>query len=135
MCTARIKERISSASVLGPAWLPNWTLVCNKLGRDGSAKANIVSRKNAVVHGVIYTLNMEDLETLDRIEGGYRRETMQVYSAALDSVKVETYVAIQLTANPIPFGWYKDYILAGASEHELPAEYLNFLDQLPVIEK
>ncbi len=121
--------------MVGSAWLPNWILVCNKLGQDGSAKANIVRRQGAIVHGVTYTLNTGDFETLDRIEGGYQRETMQVYSARHVSVEVETYVAVQLTTQPMPLSWYKDYILAGAREHALPGEYLNFLDQLPQLEE
>lgn len=132
MCTVRMKQRIPSAKVVGPATLPHWILVCNKLGRDGSAKANIVRRHGAVVHGVLYKLNSNDLEILDQIEAGYQRKTLKVISSASTSARAEAYVGTRLTTNPLPFGWYKDLILSGAREHGLPESYLNFLDRLPV---
>ncbi len=132
MCTARMKQRIPSARVIGPATLPHWILVCNKLGRDGSAKANIVRRHGANVHGIIYALNANDLEILDRIEAGYQRKTLKVISPASVSARAEAYVATRLTPDPLPYGWYKDLILSGAREHGLPESYLNFLERLPV---
>jgi len=132
MSTARLTGRIPVKSVIGPACLPDHALICNKQGRDGSGKANIIIRNDCEVYGVLYELHQHHFATLDRIEGGYRRMTLTVYPTASEKIGAQTYIAYQLTTDPVPFDWYRDLMITGAREHGLPETYIHFLQALPV---
>jgi len=130
MNTARMQLRIPGASVIGPACVMGRQLIFNKLGRDGSGKANIVCRAGRIVHGIIYKMNVSDLDALDEIEKGYRRISIWVNSREEKPARVETYEAEMLTHDPVPFDWYREHILTGAREHGLPGEYVRQLEQI-----
>lgn len=132
MSTNRMQARIPAAVPIGSAFVQNRKLVCNKLGRDGSGKANLTCQPGYTVHGVLYELSPAEIETLDIIEGGYRRISIQVTTGEQKRDRAETYEAEVLTHDPVPFDWYREYILTGAREHGLPEEYVWHLEQLPV---
>ena len=51
------------------------------------------------------------------------------------AIEVEAYVALVVDSSRLPFDWYHAYVLAGAEEHGLPADYLGALRALaPVID-
>ncbi len=131
MSTRRMRARIPSAEVVGPASIPDRMLVCNKLGRDGSGKANLVPRPGRTTHGVLYALSEAGFQALDAFETGYRRIEVCVATATGKVVRARTYEAVLLTDDAVPFDWYRAYILEGASEHGLPRAYLRHLERLP----
>lgn len=131
MVTKRLRSRVPSAKVIGQAKLLNKRMVCNKKSIDGSGKANLVDSLGDVVWGVLYKVDIEELSKLDRAEGGYQRLAMQVLTNEEDFIESEVYISLRLTTDPTPYDWYKDLIISGACEHELPSDYLEYLKQLP----
>ena len=131
MVTKRLCSRVPSAKVIGRARLLNKRMVCNKKSIDGSGKANLVDSPGDAAWGVLYEVNTEELSKLDRAEGGYQRLTVQVLTDEGDPIESEVYISTKLTTEPTPYDWYKDLIINGACEHELPREYLKYLMQLP----
>jgi hypothetical protein len=130
LCSARLRSRVASARALGPARLPDRRLSMDKRGRDGSGKANLVPELGCEVWGVVYALGAEGWPTLDACEAGYTRVAVEVLTA-LESLRVQTYLAERLTLDPVPFNWYKRLIVEGAREHGLPAEWVRLLESLP----
>jgi len=106
-------------------------MVCNKESKDGSGKANLVDSTGDLVWGVIYEIDAAELDKLDRVEGGYQRVKLQVWTEHDDPVTAYVYISTKLTADPVPYEWYKELIIAGAHEHRLPRDYLDYLEQLP----
>lgn len=68
---------------------------------------------------------------LDDLEQGFRRVAVQVRTANAARLTADTYEAELLTHDPVPFDWYRAYILEGAREHGLPEAYLRRLERLP----
>ena len=50
----------------------------NKVGRDGSGKANLVVQEKTCAWGVVFELGAADWDVLDRFEPGYARRSCQV---------------------------------------------------------
>jgi len=135
LSAARLQKRVATAEPAGTARLEGHRLVCDKTGRDGSAKANLVPGLDEHVWGALYLLEARQLTTLDRFEGGYERLLVSVESHvdghANGFREALTYCSSQRTADPVPFDWYRQLILDGAREHGLPAAWLARLEALP----
>jgi len=132
MSSERLRSRIASVKVIGHAFLKDWKMVLNKRSRDGSGKANLVESPGDVTWGVLYEIRNSDLETLDRVEGGYQRITVQVQQPGVTVVEAVTYISGNLTNDPRPYRWYKELLLSGAREHNLPQDYIARLEGFPV---
>jgi len=133
--THRMQARIPSAMAGYTGYVPDRKLVCNKLGADGSGKANLIPRPGWTTYGILYELSPDALQVLDAFETGYRRVEIRVFLQGQAGVCAQMYVAQQLTDDPVAFDWYRAYIVAGAREHGFPATYIRYLEQLPVRSK
>lgn len=138
MKKSRMRKRIPEAEVIGPAWIDNKRLVCNKISKDGSGKANLANSPGHRVWGVLYKIPQNALQKLDQIEGGYDRRKLEVTRAPGEKVeapgeKVEAFVYVSTKTDDSlkPFDWYKSFIVEGAREHKLPDEYIQELEALP----
>ena len=127
----RMRQRIPSARREAIAFLDHHRLVCNKRGRDGSAKANLVRAAGHRVWGVLYRIEQAQLALIDRFEMGYERVAVEVRTTAGDTHRASTYRSDRITRDPVPFDWYREMILEGAREHGLPEEYLTVREALP----
>lgn len=131
----RLQARLGTAEPAGTARLEGHRLVCDKPGRDGSAKANLVEDRAEHVWGALYLLETRHLPILDRFEGGYERLLVRVEShldgRSAGFREALTYRSNQRTTDPIPFGWYRQLILDGARDHGLPSDWLDRLETLP----
>ena len=123
MLVQRLQQRICSVVDQGSAWLDDYVWCCNKLGIDGTAKANLIDKPGARVFGVLYMINSSDWPLLDQIEGGYQRFEVDVCCAGKVH-KAWTYISTLLTEKAAK-ATYRDYILQGAEEHCLPQEYIE----------
>lgn len=132
MCSIRMCERTPSAVMVGIARLQHYYVICNKLGKDGTAKANILPRQDASTYGVLYEINADEFYLLDAKEAGYRRVEIILLNHLNQEVHAQTYVAFRLTHQPVTTGWYKSIIIQGATEHGLPDDYIQTLERLPV---
>lgn len=132
MCTKRLYSRIGSARARGQGFVTDKTVLFNKRSADGSGKANLSFSPGRTAWGVLYEIETHDVNTLDRVEGGYDRVLVQVYRPTGDLVVAVTYVSTRLTKEPAASEWYKRLIIQGAREHNLPREYIAYLEQLPL---
>ena len=123
--------RVASAVALGRARLAGWSFACNKLGRDGTAKANLVRAAGGSVWGVVYELDTVHLAVLDRFEGGYERLELEVELDDGRGQHAHVYVSERLAPEPMPLEAYKALILRGARAHGLPEEWVRALERLP----
>lgn len=130
MCTERLQRRVPSAQPISRAQLPGCELAFHKRGKDGSAKCSIMqARESTTVHGVVFKIDPNEKEHLDRAEGlgaGYTQETVRVESVS-GTRDAFTYQAMQSYINEelTPFEWYKQFVVRGARQHRLPQAYVR----------
>jgi gamma-glutamylcyclotransferase (GGCT)/AIG2-like uncharacterized protein YtfP len=135
MCTARLQARVPSARPLGRALLSGHTLRFHKRGwRDGSGKCDafVCHDPGAGIWGVVYQIDPAEKPALDRIEGlgrGYDEKRVKVTDPAGRSREAWAYHAhpSAIDATAVAFDWYRDLVLAGALEHDLPGDYVRRL--------
>ncbi len=134
MCSGRFRDY--GVSPEGPgraAVLPGYRLQFNKKStEDKSGKANVAPLEGSDVWGVLYSISDNDLNKLDEGEGGYRRVRMRVRLTGNTNADAWVYVA-QKPSNDVrlrPYTWYKRFLVEGAREHSLPAEYIATLENI-----
>jgi gamma-glutamylcyclotransferase (GGCT)/AIG2-like uncharacterized protein YtfP len=131
MSSRRLSERISGVQTLGPGRLDGSRMVCNKPGRDGSGKANLVAEPGGKVWGVLYRLSAHQWTALDAFEGEYVRRVYPVRLASQERVNAQAYVwGPSKSPALLPFKWYRDLLVEGAREHGLPTDYVEMLRSL-----
>ncbi|QDU64710.1 hypothetical protein Pan216_56010 [Planctomycetes bacterium Pan216] len=137
MFSRRLRKRLDSVIVIGTAILRRHRLTFHKRGRDGSGKCNVVpsAHPDDHVHGVLYLIgDPETIHDLDEIERGYeRRHVVIEHHASGVEERATCYFAEPdvIDDELIPFGWYRDFVLAGAHEHDLPPGYRKALSAIP----
>ena len=133
MLTARLRERVPSATAIGIGQLAGHALRWDKRSwGDGSGKcdAEATGRQDDVVWGVLFELDPDDKPALDKAEGlgaGYMEKTVQILTDA-GPVTAVTYYATDKDASLRPYHWYKGLVIAGAREHGLPPSYRSRLE-------
>jgi len=130
MLTERLRRRVGDARVIGPCRLAGWRLAFWKNGQDGSSKCDVARDEGAVVHGVFFDVPEAERPTLDAVEGpGYERRTIVVVCGEAE-MESEAYFARPAFIDPNlpPYAWYHRLVMAGAIQHGLPAEYVEFLE-------
>lgn len=131
MSTCRLRARTPSALPRGIARLAGHRLAWHKVGRDGSAKCDIVEtgRIGDVVWGVLFEIALGERRLLDEAEGlgrGYEHKPISVLTERGPLV-AGAYYATHVDAALRPFDWYLEFVLHGAREHRLPHGYLEQL--------
>lgn len=137
----RLKERVPSASKLLNAYIKNHTIKCNKVSsKDGSSKANMIKTDNDVdiVWGVIFEIDDSEKPNLDKAEGlgeGYNESTLSFLDSENNPHEAQVYIADESAINDdlLPYDWYKEYIVSGAKENNLPQEYIEKLEAINFI--
>lgn len=129
----RLRYRVSSCKVVGTASLPKHTLLFHKGSVDGSAKCDASPTGNGTVLGVLYEIDADQLDDLRDAEGargkkpGYIETQVDVVLADGRSVSAYTYIAAptHIVVDTLPYSWYRDFVLMGCAEHQLPADYVD----------
>lgn len=138
MLRRRIAQRVPSARFVHTATLEGYVLRWHKTGQDGSGKCDIVktSEAGACVHGVVYELAAIEKPRLDAAEGlGHGYDEMQVsLGYASGSTTAWTYCATAIDTSLRPYSWYKALVVAGAREHGLPGDYIDWLDRVSALD-
>ena len=133
MLTARLRERVPSATAIGIGQLVGHALRWDKRSWwDESAKcdAEATARLSDVVWGVVFELDPEDKPALDIAEGlgaGYAEKMVGVKTEA-GLVAATMYYATEKDPSLRPYHWYKALVIAGAHEHGLPTNYRSRLE-------
>ncbi len=132
MSTARLRARIPTAAPVGAARIDGYRLICNKRGKDGSGKANLVTTPDGEAWGVLFRIEAGDWRALDRYEWGYERRPCRVV-ATRESCSAQLYLALAPESREIPpFDWYRSHCLDGAREHALPAQVIDEIEHWTV---
>ena len=142
----QIKKRVPSSSFYGIAKLENYRLdFTRKSVNRGCGVADIVKDENKDVWGAIYQFDEKDLGKLDkcegynpnRVENAYRRIEKMVYLEGKkdQSMTVYTYQVIDKEFDKHkPNKDYKNLIVTGAKYWKLPENYINFLENIEIME-
>ena len=128
MLTERMQTRIASAEPLGHACLNGYAWRCNKLGRDGTAKANLIRSSSERVHGVLYRVAATVWPQLDQFEPDYQRITVPI-SYSGQTKDAFTYLSDLLTSRAAD-QTYLECIISGATMHGLPSAYIEQIMEL-----
>lgn len=131
MLSRRLQARVASARPVGIGRLHGHRLRWHMLGSDGSAKCDALhtGHQPDCLWGVLYTIDPREKHHLDRAEGlgmAYAQATVRIVAADTE-VEAFTYRALRIRDGQRPFHWYREFVLRGAHEHGLPAEYLREL--------
>jgi gamma-glutamylcyclotransferase (GGCT)/AIG2-like uncharacterized protein YtfP len=131
----RLKERTSSARLLGTDVLGGWRVEFHKRSIfDGSAKCTLVTATSDLVHVAVYEIADEQRSLLDAAEGlgrGYVLERIQLAAHGA----CWTYVADPAYVEPAlkPYRWYRDLVVAGCEFHGFPRPYVDRLRDTPAV--
>lgn len=136
MSSTRLRARVPSARPLGIAVADGLRLAFHKIGRDGSAKCDIVPAADPTqqVHGVVFHIDPAHRPALDAAEGlgnGYAAVELDVALNGDHRITVFAYQATQVDPSLSPYTWYLDHVVRGAREHGLPAEYVALIQTIP----
>ncbi len=120
----RLTERLPSARLVGPGFLPGRTLEFHKRSVDASAKCTIVPGGEGV-YVAVYEVSAADKRHLDEIEGvgrGYSDEVVDVpgFSDCATYVAEPTHLDDWLK----PYHWYRELVLLGCRYHGFPESYV-----------
>lgn len=135
MSTVRLRGRTPSACALGIGRLTHHALCWHKIGRDGSGKCDAApADADDVVWGVLFAVPWSEKPALDAAEGlgtGYFEKEVRVVTGD-GECRALTYQANPERTDPglRPREWYKDYVVSGAREHGLPADYIRQLERI-----
>lgn len=136
----RLIKRVPSAVKVTNAFLPGYKLICNKVSKDGSAKANIIKTDVTakIVWGVLFTIDSKEKPLLDKAEGldiGYNEDTLTFFDETNNPCTAQVYIADSKAIDNtlLPYDWYKEFIISGAIQNKLPAEYILQLQSITCI--
>ena len=133
MSKVRLEKRLGPFERLGAAYVTGYALRFHKKSRkDGSGKCDAfyTGTPGDRLWGALDRLTDAQIAKLDKIEGrGYRRDLATVMfgdeplQAALYLARPEA-----IDADVRPLQCYKDFVLVGARELNLPADYIRAVE-------
>lgn len=142
-----MKRRCPDSSFMAVAYSCDYILKFTKcLKRDkswgkGSWVADMALSLNDKVWGAIYKVSEKDLENLDKSEGvrfptGYKRVKQLVIVEKSNPLCVDvwTYLVNKKQGEGRPSKLYMAAILEGAREHQLPEDYIKFLESIETMD-
>lgn len=125
MSPAQMQRRCPGARAVGAASLDGWRFII-PAGRG----ANIVTRPDGIVHGVLWRLSPENLTRMDAWEGtavgAYRRRLVAVQCGARRIAAI-TYVSDRRWPGVGRTDYMLTAVLPGARAFDLPAAYQDEL--------
>ena len=137
MCTNRLRERAPSCNFVAVGAVPRYILKFHKKSKDGSGKCNAYYTGNEqdTIIGAIFDIDPADKRKLENAEGlgsGYHEKEVKVYYKQ-GNIKAFMYEADDWAIDDSlqPYTWYKDFVVQGAKEHNLPEDYIKELEAVP----
>jgi len=136
MASERLLARIPGARKVCNAVLPDHRLRFRKSdnGKSGKCDIELTGKRLDRVHGVVYQISDQDKVILDQYEGlgvGYNDKPVELNSENEQVLSAITYYALLIDEALIPYHWYKGHVLHGATEHQLPADYISMIEAVP----
>ena len=143
MHARQMKERCPSAEFVCRAKLPSHRLAFTRMSvRRGCGVAGILRDETNDVWGVVYELRESELKSLDKDEefrpgrpddqNDYTRENCYVWHEgdAKRPLIVAIYRGHPQPNPPLPDCHYKNLIVEGAKQWQLPADYIQELESI-----
>jgi len=136
MSSRRILARIPGAERIDIGYVKKHALRFHKISQmDGSGKCDIykTDESSDSVRGVIYRISAEDKKRLDIIEGlgvGYDEKMIEVFLANGEAKEALVYYATTIDPAVQPLHWYKEHVLRGAEENNLPRWYIEEINKV-----
>ncbi|ADE16182.1 AIG2 family protein [Nitrosococcus halophilus Nc 4] len=94
--------------------------------------ASIQPTRTDCVYGVLHHLTAHTATQIDRFEGrGYQRLMIKVEGAKSGWISAWAYQSSRPIEGRRPSRRYRDLLIAGAQEFNLPQEYIAYLKQIP----
>lgn len=118
-------------------WLERYRLCFNiPVGPGERGVANIEPAASLRICGALYLLTADNGERLDASEGVgfglYRRTPVEVVTGDGTPIRAFTYESAAVADGRKPSPRYMGLLLEGARQHGLPAEWISFLESLPL---
>ena len=135
MSVRRLAARLPSARVVTTGFVTGYRLAFDKLSKnDGSGKCDCEHTGNVGdrVYGVIFSVVHNERKALDTFEGagkGYEPLSVRV-DTPIGGVYALTYVATKKQPGLLPYHWYKQHVLVGAREANLPEDYVRAIEAI-----
>ncbi len=136
MPKAVIEERVGPCERVGVAYITGYALRFHKrstIDHTGKCDAFRTGEPTDIVWGSVDRLSDAQISAMDKIEGpGYRRVTVK---AAMGERIVEAHIylarpeAVDRELSPIDS--YKECVLTGARELDLPTAYIDAIEAVP----
>ena len=139
MSFKRLNARISKLSRLGVATLYHHDLRFHKISHsDGSGKCDILQTNDSEhsVLGVVYKIDPSERHILDAYEGhgcGYEEKQVCLQMNG-ERLTAFTYYATHIDETLKPLHWYKEHVLRGARENDLPEHYIRRIKMITSID-
>ena len=124
-------DRAPSAIAIGIGFVQARKLTFDKRSRDCSGKCDIEITNNPEcrAYGVLFKISLKEKISLGKAEGlgnGYEEKYLQII-ATNGEYSAVAYVATVKESTLKPYHWYKNFVIAGALEHRLPNDYIEWL--------
>lgn len=141
MFSPNLLNIIPKATHCGVAKIMGYKLFFHRKSQnDISGKCNIIPVKDPAseVYGVLYQLTDLERCVLDKEQSlGHRSQAINLRVFPVEGASTEgefafTYVCEKdnVFEDLVPYSWYKEMIIEGAKEHNLPEDYICFLQQI-----
>lgn len=140
MSIKRLLARVPSAKKIDTGILEGHKLKFHKISKkDGSAKCDVKQTGDPAdyVYGVVFLISQEEKPRLDREEGlgyGYAQKDVLIKLDNGSIVKAYTYYATNIDPILKPMNWYKEHVIRGAKENELPEAYIKAIEAIESME-
>jgi len=146
MSSAQMKNRETDASFVCTGFIKGYSLRFHKRSDDKSGKADAWRTGNDadVVWGVVYEVSEAGIGSLDKCEGvqGGHYERVEIKVTVPDGaqhglgseIDAMIYLALpaMIDSGLLPSAEYRDVVLQGAREHNLPPEYIQSIAAIDV---
>jgi gamma-glutamylcyclotransferase len=133
MDNQRLFSRIGSADKFDNGIVYGKKLWFNKLGQDGTGKANLVDDEGGIACGVLFHVNESDMIKLDKFEVGYEREILRIKSDKNGDIMATSYLADCPIDFINPSKEYMEHIVQGADNNDMKHTYIEYLKTIPTI--
>lgn len=136
MPKAVIEERVGPCERVGVAYITGYTLRFHKrstIDHTGKCDAYRTGEPTDIVWGSVDRLSADQIAVMDGIEGpGYRRATVKA-TMGERVVEAHIYLARPEAVDPdlSPIDSYKECVLSGARELNLPTAYIDAIEAVP----
>lgn len=132
----RLAARCPGIQLVSTATLAGYRLSFNQLSADGSGKGAMETDDKQQLPGVVWSLPIDEIDSLDRAESAgiaYQRQWVSVKGADEVPLEALTYRPLRLHAGAQPFDWYLALVIAGAVQAQLPKAHIAKIRQTQFI--